>query len=330
MSIVLHAPPAARPKLSFTSTVQRALIHRHHPSEAFLADLVRTGPYRFVAAALLPAGHPHYTAHTGPSRELDPMLLLECVRQAETYAAHTMFGVEPDARFALRNWSAEFADTPTSCDPTAPTQVLITAVTSSPRLVRDRVRGLDYELHLWVSGERVGQVRMSVNYLGAAAYAVVRARRHNGSPPSSDTVVVPAGCAVAPAQVGRIRATDTLLLDVAAEGGAITARLRVPAENPSLFDHALDHVPAMVLVEAARQLAALASRQWGAATPDRTRMAAMCSSFAAYAELAEPIELRATPADGDRVDVTFRQDGADIAQAQIAMTVPLRRGQAPA
>jgi hypothetical protein len=346
------AAPVPVPEVSFARTVDRTLIHRRNPGEAFLTDAVRTGPHGFVAAALLPARHPHYAGHTGPSRDRDPMLLLECARQAETYAAHTMFGVEPDARFVLRNWSAEFAADAVPVDAEAgaapgaagPTELLMTAVTSNPRLVRDRIRGLDYELELWAAGARVGRVRMEVGYVSAAAYTAIRSARHHGPPPSSDDLVPASGRPVAPARVGRVRATDALLFDVAVGERAVTARLRVPAENPSLFDHAQDHVPAMVLMEAARQLAALATQEWGGAAPDRTRLAALSSSFTAYAELTEPVELAAAPvsapmpaptavpasaavaasarAGGRTVEVTFRQSGTGIARAQVAMAVP--------
>jgi len=334
------AAPIPVPEVSFARTVDRALIHRRNPGEAFLTDAVRTGPHGFVAAALLPAGHPHYAGHTGPSRDRDPMLLLECARQAETYAAHTMFGVEPDARFVLRNWSAEFVPDPAPPDaaPAAagPTELLMTAVTSNPRLVGDRIRGLDYELELWAAGARVGRVRMEVGYVGGAAYTAIRSARHHGPPPSSDDLAPASGRPVAPARVGRVRAMDALLLDVAVGERAVTARLRVPAENPSLFDHAQDHVPAMVLMEAARQLAALATQEWGGAAPDRTRLAALSAYFTAYAELTEPVELAAAPlpapmsapvaasarAGGQPVEVTFRQAGAGIARAQVAIAVP--------
>lgn len=317
---------AQPPDVSFAGAVDLTLIHRRNADEAFLTDVVRTGPKSFVAAALLPSAHPHYARHTGPSRRLDPMLLLECARQAETYAAHALYGVEPDARFVLRNWSAEFAVDPPA--PPRPAELVLTAVTRNPRVVRDRIRGLEYELELMVAGERAGLVRMEVGYVSAAAYAVIRSRRHDGPPPSSADVVPAAGRQVAPARVGRVRATDTLLLDVATAEGRLAARLRVPAENPSLFDHVQDHIPAMVLVEAARQLAALATHEWCGAAPDRTAMAAMSSSFAAYAELTEPVELTATPADaevpaaGRCVDVSFRQTGAEIALARIVMAVP--------
>lgn len=327
MSIVPDRFPV--PVVSFTRTVDRALLHRQHASESFLTDATRLGSDAFVAAALLPPAHPHYSAHTGPSRDRDPLLMLECVRQAETYAAHTMFGVEPDAHFVLRNWSAEFAP---GIPPVAdrPTELMMTALTRNARVVRDRLRGLEYELELWTDGVRLGRVHMEVGYTSHAAYTVLRARRHDGrQPPSSDDLAPTPGRPVDPARVGRLCATDAVLLDVEVAGDSATARLRVPVENRSLFDHAQDHVPAMVLVEAARQLAALATHEWGGAAPDRTELVATSSAFAAYAELTEPIELTATSADGRSVDVAFRQRDAQVARAWMVMAVRSRGRGAP-
>lgn len=321
--------PLPLPEPSFAGTVDLALIHRGNPSEAFLTDLVPTGPHDFVAGAVLPAEHPHYRGHTGPSRARDPLLLLECARQAETCAAHAQFGVEPDARFVLRTWSAEL--TPGGLAPPGRTELTITAVTRNPKLMRDRIRGLDYELVLWEAGTRIGVVRMEVGYVSGSAYTVLRARKHNGSLPSSDDLGPTSGTRIDPARVGRLRATDVVLLDVEGDAALVTARLRVPTENPSLFDHAQDHVPAMVLMEAARQLATLATHEWGGAAPDHSTLVSMRASFAAYAELAEPVELRATPRAGGRVAVVFRQAGTELAEAEIGMAGPARNlGRGPA
>jgi len=314
MSTMAHGLPG---ELSYTATVDKALLHRRHASEAFLTDARRTGPATFVAAALLPAWHPHYDAHTGPSRHRDPMLLLECVRQAETFAAHTMFGAEPDAHFVLRNWSAEFGRFPRTL---GEARLLLTATTANRRAVRDRLRGLDLDVELWSGGQRVGHVAMSVGYLSDAAFRVVRTRANDGPPPSTEDLPRAVGVPMRPADVGRRRATDVLLLDAGTGTGTVTARLRVAAENRSLFDHPQDHVPAMVLVEAARQLAALATAEWHGRGPAHTELVAMESTFDTYAELTAPVELVATPA-GPAVDVAFRQAGRDLARASLVMGV---------
>ncbi|GAA1526782.1 ScbA/BarX family gamma-butyrolactone biosynthesis protein [Dactylosporangium maewongense] len=313
--------------LRYATTVDRTLLHRRHAGETFLADLVPTGDGGFVAAALLPPAHPHYGGHTGPSRDLDPMLLLECARQAETYAAHVLFGVPAGDRFVLREWSARFPVTAPGDDPT---ELELTAGTGGETRIGGRLSGLSYDFGLWARHAWVGQVRMDVRYVTAAAYASVRRRARPGGdpPPSSDGLPPTPGVPVDPRRVGRLRATDAVLLDVGAAGGPVTARLRVPVENPSLFDHAQDHVPAMVLTEAARQLAVLATHAWGGAGPDRTSLVALDATFARYAELDLPLTLTAEPVGagpaGWTVDVRCTQSGADVATARITVAAAHR------
>jgi hypothetical protein len=312
--------------LNFSSTVDRKLVHRHNLTEVFLTDVRATGARSFVAAALLPIVHPHYTSHEGLAGQItDPMLLLECCRQAETYAAHACYEVDLEAAFILRSWSAEFAVDTAGGDP-GPTELVMTAVTGNSRLSGGTVRGLEYEFGLWTSGTRIGRVRMDVTYAPREAYLALRSRGRAGPLPTSDPrPAAPVGRAAGPSSVGRVNATDTLLLDVVTGRHAVTATLRVPADNPSLFDHAQDHVPAMVLVEAARQLAALATRAWGGKPPHATAMVAMASSFAAYAELDQVITMTAQPctnpaSPGRRaVAVTFQQAGREISQATVVV-----------
>ncbi|MFD9903151.1 AfsA-related hotdog domain-containing protein [Streptomyces sp. NPDC059063] len=305
--------------------MDRTLIHRHHLTEVFLTDMERTGADTFVAAALLPAVHPHYTSRTAQAslRHPDPMLLLECCRQAETAAAHLYHDVERDTSFVLHDWSMELTGdlppSPSSAIP-ASTELVMTAVTHHPRHRAERLMGLGYTFTLWAAGVRLGEVRMDVGYVAAAAYRVLRRRGRTSALPSSGSQPPAArGAALEPARAGRLNATDTLLLDAVAGPSACFATLRVAADNPSLFDHPQDHVPGMVLVEAARQLAAFAVAEWGGPAPDRTVMARMRARFSAYAELDAPVTMTAARVGEHGIGVTFHQNGADISRVEIQL-----------
>ena len=70
------------PVLSYAGTVELAQLHRRNPREAFLTDAVRTGAHCFAAAARLPAEHPHYSAHTGPSSDRTTFHKINATRPA--------------------------------------------------------------------------------------------------------------------------------------------------------------------------------------------------------------------------------------------------------
>jgi hypothetical protein len=376
--VAVPAPPAAD-ALSFAATYDPALLHRRNSAEVFLTDVRaigdRTPPEEqdnagqdedpgtyedFAAAALLPSSHPHYGSLTGPAAgRPDPMLLLECCRQAETYAAHAFFGVGQGAGFILRGLSVRtFPDSGGGQDPAdfdapagAATAASGTGVGAVPagRLVmafrvqepgprRGAVSSLDYTFDVWAGPERIARIVLRVGYAAPRMYAALRARRRGGPPPTSQTAELPvAGAPVEPSLAGRLRATDCVLLDLAAGPSEVTAALRVPVENPSYFDHPHDHVPGMVLVEAARQLAAAAAGAWDAEPGRPARMTAVEAEFSQYAELDAPTALSAVPVDGPgapsrsrRAEVVLRQGTTEVARIRVTTDAADVPGTEPA
>jgi hypothetical protein len=94
---------------------------------------------------------------------------------------------------------------------------------------------------------------------------------------------VPPG--VPAADVGRALAADVVLAEPA-PGRTDRRRLRVDTAHPVFFDHPLDHVPGMLLLEAARQAALL--QTGGERAPN-----AYDAVFHRYAELDEPLWIEA-------------------------------------
>ncbi|MGM1061287.1 AfsA-related hotdog domain-containing protein [Saccharothrix sp. Mg75] len=303
--------------LSFARTVDRALVHRRNLSEVFLTDVREVAEDEFAAAAQLPVAHPHYTGLTGSSRFPDAMVLLECCRQAETCAAHLVHGIEQGTSFVLRNWTMALVPDAPSPGP-GPLDLVMTARTRDPYLVAGTLRGLTYEFGMWVSGVRLGEVRMQVGYVARDAYLVMRGKGRTGPLPSSRTQPpVSTGRLVEPALAGRTNRDDTLLLDLQTRAGGVGAVLRVPVDNISFFDHPQDHVPGMVLVEAARQLAVATAAGCG-------RMVGMDASFSAYAELDAPITLTAVPREGGWTEVVFHQGGKRICRVSVELAEEMR------
>ena len=267
-------------ELDYERTVTRQLVHRRALSEVFLTDSRRVDESRFVAGAQLPPSHAYYTDHRVPG--VDPLLLLECCRQAETHAVHAHFGAPLDTKFVLRDWSLR-----THLDdvPDRPAEVAITTTTHDARWQGERLRELSYRMRVEVAGTHAADVRMRVQYVPDATYQVLRARRRAGAPPTSDQFrEVPAG--VPPWRVARSSPDNVILLDPEVGPRGVRARLRIAGDHPSLFDHAQDHVPGMVLMEAGRQAAVLVSGEtW--------RMTGLDATLAAYAELDSPITVAA-------------------------------------
>ncbi|MFD0511586.1 AfsA-related hotdog domain-containing protein [Streptomyces aureus] len=85
-----------------------------------------------------------------------------------------------------------------------------------------------------------------------------------------------------------------------------------------MFDHVYDHLPAMTLVEAARQLALLSTGE-----PRTTYAVGFEARFSRFAELDEPVHAEAPRmrADGGRTQtpVRFLQGDAEIAHVTVTV-----------
>ncbi|WP_256106108.1 AfsA-related hotdog domain-containing protein [Streptomyces sp. ODS05-4] len=309
--------PALR-ELDFVRSVDRRLLHRRALSEVFLTDTAAVDGQRFLAGAQLPSSHAYFTDHVGHS-VVDPMLLLECARQAETCGAHRHLGVDDDTKFVLQSWSMRLPGLfhAHSGDPAELTMQVSTdraAGASAP------ARSAAYHLRFLVSGQEVGEVRMAVGYVSSAAYSVIRSKRR-GRPPVSSDDVAPLPATVQPAEVGRANAVNALLTEPVRDGDGIVAGVRIPTDNPSMFDHAQDHLPGMVLTEAARQAALLCGARVLGQPAGATTLVGFDLAFTRFAELDAPTTVSATAgrqSDGIHTfRVAFRQDGEEIAAGTV-------------
>jgi hypothetical protein len=115
--------------------------------------------------------------------------------------------------------------------------------------------------------------------------------------------------AAAPRSVGRVSPMDVVLSPTGEHNRWL---LRTDTRHPVLFEHAVDHVPGMVLIEAARQATASALGR------PRYLPLGITGEFTRYTELATPCAIQArrlpgaAPAGQETVLVTAVQDGAQV------------------
>lgn len=304
--------------LRFDRTVVPASVHRLHAGTVFLADVQPDGDGGYRAAAILPAGHEHYAAHTAEAnRRLDPMLLLEACRQAHLYLAHAFYDVPADAHFIVNSLALRIPPNAYLRVPeTGPGELTMTTPAPAAHQAGRRIRGLVTPFALALGGAPVGTVEIAMGYASPAAYQALRRRGRIAPPPwSADLPAPDLTGQVAPATVGRTSTADVLLADLRPDGpDGTSARLIVPVGHLALFDHPLDHVPGSLLVEAARQLGAVLSGDPAAAV-----MTSMHARFHVYTELDAPVRLVARA--GEAV-VTACQNDIEVATVAVGTAIP--------
>ncbi len=286
------APP--RTALSFDRTVDRTLLHRHALAEVFLTDAQQLAPDRYLAAAQLPPAHRYYTDQLNAATVLDPILLLECCRQAETYGGHAFCGVGSDSVFILKRWWMEL-DRPCRPAGTAdPLGLVLDVRTSNARWAAGQLRAITFTIAMAVADEHLGTTTMEVAYLPTAGYRRRRQRADGSLPVRSDAVAPTSDTdLVHPRAVGRELAANVLLTEPHRIDHGLGYTLRLAVDHPSMFDHPQDHVPGVVLTDAARQAGVHLLANLAGIDPADLALTGFWGTFSRYAELDRPTKVLA-------------------------------------
>jgi 2-oxo-3-(phosphooxy)propyl 3-oxoalkanoate synthase len=315
--------------LSFARTVDRSMVHRSAVSEVFITDVRRTGETRAVAAAQLPLAHGYYSDHVQDPLLYDPLLVLECCRQASICAAHV--GEVPFSMAMLvSTFSLRLENLRMLAVGREPGELEIDGVFFPDVGKTGAVKGSSVEQTLFAGGTKVGTHRMAVRMLTQRGHdALRRFQRGAPAPTTADLAAstAPGQAApqqAAPQQVGRVHPVNVVLSRVCVANGRVRAEVTPRFDNRALFDHEYDHLPAMTLIEAGRQIALVAAAA-GAEAPAR-HVSAVKGEFRRFAELDEPLIVSAglAAAVGSAVtaSVRFCQRGQVIASAELAFAAP--------
>ncbi|MET8975046.1 ScbA/BarX family gamma-butyrolactone biosynthesis protein [Streptomyces sp. NPDC004539] len=273
-----------------TATVPRQFVHRASLAETLLTDWRRTGPDRFTVSAQWPRAH---GLHVSPDWcSYDPLLVVETVRQAGTLIMHTEYDVPLDRRFVLNAFEVATDPHRLEVGP-LPAEPVVELAFTELRHRGGRPAACRYTARVLCCGEPAATADVAFSCVAEAVYRRLRGGR---TPATVRAVPLPPG--LPPQAVDRALPTDVVLAppvpDPGARGGCW--QLRVNTAHPVFFDHPLDHVPGMLLLEAARQAARFA-------LPGKYAPSAYQAVFHRYAELDEPVWIEARDEGGGHLQV---------------------------
>ncbi|CAM5321873.1 adhesin [Streptomyces tanashiensis] len=284
-----------------TSTyVPGEFVHRADPADIIPTGWTQLAENRFSVSARWPAAHPFFSPVAGDRH--DPVLVAETIRQTTMLVAHAEFGVPVEDQFVM--WGLHYtADAEALAVSGLSSDVTVDVVCSDLDSRRGSLRNLRTTMVLTRDGRHLATGGTLSRCTSALAYRRIRGERMAalGRP-------VPLIPGVAPHLVGRERTKDVVLAPGTRPG---QWQLRVNTAHPTLFRRPNDHVPGMLLLEAARQAATLTL---GSAAYVPT---VMDVSFSRYVELDSPCWIEAeilpgTAADAATVRVTGHQDGQPV------------------
>ncbi|MGW6909572.1 ScbA/BarX family gamma-butyrolactone biosynthesis protein [Streptomyces sp. NPDC054940] len=286
-------------------------VHRTDARDAFPTGWRRLDDTRFQVRARWPARHRFFTARSGYLQ--DPLLIPEILRQSTMLLAHAAFGVPGDARFVMQ--CVRYATSPTRLALDDSGEDVVACITCGDVRRRGRrTTGMHSSMVLRRAGRVLATADGRVDCVSEPAY-----RRLRGERLSAAGRTVPLLPGLPPEAVGRTDASAVVLAPSPRPG---SWRLRVDTAHPTLFRRPNDHVPGIVLLEAARQAATAFSPD-----PGRTVAIGMDMAFSRYAELDSPCWIEAdTEASDDPDPTTVRvrgmQDTGEVFRCTVTVAAP--------
>ncbi|GAA3032388.1 ScbA/BarX family gamma-butyrolactone biosynthesis protein [Kitasatospora albolonga] len=291
----------------------KELVHRAAVAEVLLTRWRRIDDRFFSVSAQWPRGHSFFGSPDGLHH--DSTLIAETIRQVGTLLAHAEFAVPLTSRFLLHD--LEFTAVLhqlTVRDTPAELEVLVS--TTVTRQHGRRVAGLRYQMTLLRDGQIAAVANVSATFMSPEVYRRVRENRV-----VSPLVHVQPTPPVDPALVGRLSPADVVL---SATGERDRWQLRLDTRHPVLFDHPGDHVPGMVMLEAARQAARIM-------VPEAALVSSASSEFSHYVEFDAPcfveaVELPVEHPNRRTVSVRAEQGGRTVFASTLTVPTCLLRG----
>jgi 2-oxo-3-(phosphooxy)propyl 3-oxoalkanoate synthase len=295
-----------RDRLSFSATVARHLVHRLAVSEVLLTDWCRIGTDAFVCAAQWSRSHSFYRVRDGRH---DPLLLAETIRQVGLLLCHEAYQVPPEHRF-LMDRMTYVADLDGLAVGAVPTEIVLAVRAQELRRRTRSASAVRFDVEFLRDEAPIGRGIGWVRCVEPLLYQRIRSPQ---CPPATVRNQQPPP--VPPAQVGVVVAEDVVLGQCRQPG---QWPLRILTEHPVLFDHPLDHVPGMLVLEGMRQASRVALG-WPAA-----QLTTCDIGFSRFIELGEPSSVRATVRQRSAVSASvlmvLAQAGHAAAQGTVTIT----------
>ncbi|WP_058043397.1 ScbA/BarX family gamma-butyrolactone biosynthesis protein [Streptomyces roseifaciens] len=231
--------------------VAKELVHLSFDDAVYLTGCEQQDATHYTVSAVWPA----HTAHRIPGHgtHYETLTVAQTIRQAGLFLAHTAYAAPLDHATLLRTFS--YTLNPDAAVDTHRATPLHVNITATPTTRNKRTTAL--HLHMTVtaagSGDAGDEASETVLATGETDFEWIPPmvyRRLRGAYHRPPTTLPPVTPPLPPVQVGRTTPDEVVLSPTAQPR---TWQLRHTFDNTVLYDHAVDHVPGLVLIEAANQ-----------------------------------------------------------------------------
>lgn len=287
----IPAVPCSQPSaFEEPDSIRKEYVHLGRSDMVLLTSWRRTEDGEFSLSAKWPA--------PGSGLSYDPRMLTQTVRQSGLVIAHAAYGAPLDDHTLLNYF--DLTVTPGfEVPPGLPCDFTVEVTVKNAKKRGKKVSSLDMEFRILRDGDLTARADSEFGWLSTRVY-----QRLRGEHLAFEWNSWPLPAPVDPRTVGRHTPADVVL---AAGKHALHWQLRNDVDNVVLYDHPVDHVPGLALMEAADQAAR------AAVYPAPFEATTVTSTFERYTELDRPcwVEAEILPAGPGEASVlvTATQDG---------------------
>lgn len=221
--------------------------HKNHEEEIFVVGLVIISDTKSIVKCSFKNSHKHYDDTINAPYLLNPMLFLECCRQAETYIAHQLFLLDESTHFVLKFWSLNIIkDNYERFHRNNCSFFNIHVETNNAPDITLRLRENKYYFLIEIENRILAKSEFDVRYISDDCYSNFRG---NASTDCGEYDIP----RLAPNFVGYRSLYNSILSNFEQSSGQYQALINVNQSNITYNDHVQDHITGMNIVEAAKQ-----------------------------------------------------------------------------
>ena len=276
--------------------VDRRLVHKAAASEVLATGVVSVSPDLVAVAARWPADHRLFDRGAGTPGHV--LLVVETIRQAGLCLAHHHLTVPVGDEFVFHRIRVRLAAPAADLGHLAPDET-VTLLEPTLHHRAGRPCAAELAVEVWRGPTLWATASADFSWLPRPVFDRLRAARRGADTPAA---LVP-------------RPRDGALAEHD-EAAALRSRIAVDRADPTFFDHEVDHLPGMLLIDAALRAAAADRRGAGA------RPAGVDLAFDRFAELDVPtwaLTESAPADDGPATAVVLAQEHGVVAHGRVLL-----------
>ena len=238
----------------------REVVHKAAPEQVFVTDWMRgPGEDWCTIAARLPLAHARFSDGAAPFHDL--LLIAETVRQGGLVVASEILEVADDRQFLLRELKLELDPLEHARKGRDSCELTISQDPSSEVKMRPgrSIAGGLMRARLAIGGRPAGTCEVMGAWVPESFYAGLRGGKVEAA--SGRGLPEPRPVGEREPRSGKANPANSVLTPLRRgdRPRAYEATLAVETDDPTFFDHPLDHVPGLYLLEAAQQLGVAAA-----------------------------------------------------------------------